>query len=340
MSKLWLWGWEIPAMKAATDGTLDGIVARCKADRLALMVKTHDGLTTNGAWDPDAESAQLVQKCLDAGVDVRAWGYVYPNVDPVKQAAVAMRTQTDYVADAEVEWDGHATEAYAFVAALRAERDRIQTATGKTITLGYAPLPVVSYHDTGQYPAFNQLDVACPQAYAGTGGRDAIGALNWTADEWGRAYPGCNIEPAVYAPDQSADALRAAIALVRSNARAFGHDGDVSVWSYQHLTGDQWNLLAELQAPPAELPVMQPAIPALTTAPTLAGQSVDLVLKPGQVGAFVAHFDYAGTRVLRGAKAYAHTPGRYIVAIYPLAEDETTEHADATPARCVLDVTA
>jgi hypothetical protein len=201
------------------------------------MIKTHDGLATSGAWDRRGRSRELLARLLAAGVPSRCWGYAYPTVDLAGQAELALRAGVDYIADVEVEWDGHVSEARTFVDELRARR-----LSGQLV--GYAPLPIVSYHDgAGQYEEFNRLDVACPQAYAGTGGRDAIGALTWTAAEWERAFARCNIEPAVYAADQDPADLRAAIAFVRAQVRIFGADGDVSVWDWQHMTDEHWAVI-------------------------------------------------------------------------------------------------
>jgi len=235
VSRVWIWLWTIPACEG---GDLDAIVAKAKEHRVGVMVKTSDGLATHGDWDPKHLSPDLLARLRDAGVPVRSWAYVYPTVDLAGQAEVVLRPATDAILDAEGEWDGHAAEAQQLVSDLLARKG--------TRLVGYAPLPIVSYHDgAGQYEEFNRLDLACPQAYAGTGGRDAIGALTWTQREWDRAFARCNIEPAVYAADQDPADLRAAIAFVRAQVRSFGADGDVSVWSWQHMTDEHWAVIDE-----------------------------------------------------------------------------------------------
>lgn len=237
--RIWIWVWTLDACEG---GDLDAIVAKAKAYDVGLIVKTHDGLSTFGAWDRQGRLRELIARCVAAGVPVEAWGYVYPTVDLAGQAETALRAGVGYCADAEVEWDGHATEARVFVNYLLARRQPGQR-------LSYAPLPIVSYHDAGgQYEEFNRLDVARPQAYAGTGGRSAIGALEWSEAEWDRAFPGCHIEPALYAADQDASDLWSAIAFcfaeLAAHRRAFG-DGAVSVWSYQHMTDEHWAVIDE-----------------------------------------------------------------------------------------------
>lgn len=228
---IWLWLWEVTSCE---NGDLAAIVAKAQAHGVGLLVKTHDG----AAAAPNGYLGfRLVEECQLAGVPVRAWGYCYPGVSAQLQADFAAQAGVDYIADVEVEYDGQRAAAAELVDALRAKLP------GRL--LGYAPLPIVSYHDgAGQYEEFNRLDVACPQAYAGTGGRNAIGALSWTAEEWDRAFARCNVEPAVYAADQPADELRKAIAYVSGTARTFGN-GDVSIWSFQHLTAEHWAVIDE-----------------------------------------------------------------------------------------------
>ena len=231
MSQVWLWVWEVAS---CSGGDIAAIVAAAQAHNVGLIVKSHDGATSapNGYL-----GFRLIEECQKAGVPVRAWGYCYPAVNADLQADFAAQAGVDYIADVEVEYDGQRAAAAALVDALRAKLP------GRR--LGYAPLPIVSYHDgSGQYEEFNRLDVACPQAYAGTGGRDAIGALAWAAEEWSRAFGRCNVEPAVYAADQPADELRKAIAYVSGTARSFGN-GDVSIWSFQHLTPEHWGVIDE-----------------------------------------------------------------------------------------------
>lgn len=238
--RIWTWVWTIPQCEG---GNLDAIVARAQTTGVGLIVKVADGLSTAGAWDPQGRAYDLLARCKAAGVPVRSWSYVYPTVDLQGQAEVATRSGYDHIFDAEVEWDGHAAEARLFVDDLLARRN------GQM--LGYAPLPIVSYHDAaGQYQEFNRLDLACPQAYAGTGGRSALGALQWTEQEWDTAFPGCKIEPALYAADQDPADLRSAISYcfgkLVTHDRAFG-DGAVSVWSYQHMTQEHWDVVTEFK---------------------------------------------------------------------------------------------
>lgn len=317
MSTVWIWLWTVDACEG---GDIDAIVAKAKQYRVGVLVKTHDGATSN----PNGQRGFLLVEALRAAkVPVRAWGYCYPGVHPRVQAYFAAQAGVDYIADVEVEWDGHAEEAEKFVYELR------QAMPGRLV--GYAPLPIISYHDTGQYAAFNRLDVACPQAYAGTGGRSAIGALQWTEDEWARAFPGCNIEPAVYAADQSPEDLRAAIAGVRDRATTFGYDGDVSVWSWQHMTPEHWQIIDEFTK---EVPV--------SNDPVYLGQSVTVVtLKRGEVGWLNGVWKWPdGRERTVTKKVYGETVGMKPYVMYPPADPDTdpTEDLDAQPGVFVVAV--
>jgi hypothetical protein len=228
---IWLWVWTV---SSCFGGDIAAIVTFALEHRVGLIVKTHDGATSapNGYL-----GFRLIEECQKAGVPVRSWGYCYPNISAELQADFAAQAGVDYIADVEVEYDGQTAAAAALVDALRSKLP------GKK--LGYAPLPIVSYHDQGAtYEQFNRLDVCCPQAYAGTGDRPAASVLDWTEAEFARMQP-INLEPAVYAADQPASELRVAIAAVRAKVQAFGADGDLSIWSLQHLTPEHVAVIDE-----------------------------------------------------------------------------------------------
>lgn len=223
---LWIWIWEVFSCER---GDIDAIVTKAKSYGVGVIVKTHDGASEN----PNGPSGPaLVRALKSANVPVRAWGYCYPDVDANRQAAFAARTECEYIADVEIEYDGQPEAAQRLTEALREAMP--------TRRLGYSPLPIISYHDGGQYAAFNGLDFAAPQAYAGTGGRDAISVLNWTRTEWNRSFPNMEVEPAVYAADQDPEELRGAVAL----AKTLGN-GDVSIWSWQHMADEHWEVLGK-----------------------------------------------------------------------------------------------
>src|SRR5947209_2907522 len=114
MSRVWIWLWEIASCEG---GDIQAIVAKAKAHRIGVMVKTHDGGTLN----PNGYAGkQLVDALVANGVPCRAWGYCYPNVAASLQAQFAAMAGVDYIADVEVEWDGKGAEAGALVDALRA----------------------------------------------------------------------------------------------------------------------------------------------------------------------------------------------------------------------------
>lgn len=288
MTRVWIWVWTIPACEG---GDLDAIVAKAKAHGVGLIVKTHDGATFGGAWDPQGVSRLLIQKCLDAGVPVRSWGYCYPNVNPDVQAAFAFAPQVGYVADVEGEWDDQPDAARRFADALsvaRAKAAQVADVRGRPVSLAYAPLPIVSLHNGGQYAEFNRVcDYVAPQAYAGTGRRDAIGALQWTEQEWQTAFADAVIEPAIYAADQDSGSFLAAMLYVfgkvAQHQRTFG-DGSLSIWSYQHMTSEHWAAveaaLAQAVPPPPPAPFVPPPAPPATTPPpvTSPGCIVSLAL--------------------------------------------------------------
>ena len=78
-----------------------------------------------------------------------------------------------------------------------------------------------------------------------------------------------------------------------------------------------------------------PPIPQQNTPPEYAGQSAAyLQLAVGQVAHCVGIWKYIdGEDRPRDEKFYAHSPGAYYKEIYPLAEDNTTQHLDARPAK-------
>lgn len=76
--------------------------------------------------------------------------------------------------------------------------------------------------------------------------------------------------------------------------------------------------------------------------PQYAGKSADVTVPPGEVSLLQAIFTYPdGNKRNVQRKIWAHTPGRYIVYIYPPVDPDSdpTENLDATPAIFVVDVT-
>ena len=231
---IWIWLWDI---RACEGGDLQAIAAKAASRDVGVMVKVHDG-------EVDAPNGprglQLITALRDADVRVRSWGYCYPQADLPTQANFARQSLAAgaecYIADAEIEWERKPAQATAFAPLLPPGS-------------GYSPLPIIDLHRAYPYAEFNALGVALPQAYAGTGGRDATGAFTWSEDNWrrwcgqwnasGGAVPA--IEWAVYAADQSADELRTALQLATGPAH-FG-TGDASIWSWQHMTDEHWSVV-------------------------------------------------------------------------------------------------
>lgn len=244
---IWIWN-----VRNCDGGNPDVIAQRCRQHGVTgVLVKSDDG----GAWFDQGQPWPAIAAALRAnGLVVAAWGYHYLD-DWAAEADRAIETIQSgvcdaYVSDLEAESEGKARQCEAFFR-------RIRAAVGDRFPIGYAPLPVIDYHQSLPYLQANAYaDVVIPQFYgrllsSGTDGtlrRHADGSPLWSVDrlweQWERwsaiwRAGGHRVPPIRPAFDAflpgSAEDIPAYIASL--TARQIP---GCSFWSYEHLTKPVW----------------------------------------------------------------------------------------------------
>lgn len=172
MTGQWAWVHYPPSPTDAAP-----LIARLRACGCGgVLVKYNEGNspTDNTSYDYQAAFRALAPQLVAAGIQVAAWGYVYPG-DRLGTlvAAAAKDGAAFYVLDIEGEFDSPtgATDAQAILTDI--------AAAAPGVHLGYAPFPYADLHPLYPYEA---LDAACkicmPQTYWRDLGTTPGGAYN------------------------------------------------------------------------------------------------------------------------------------------------------------------
>jgi hypothetical protein len=261
MTGLWIWVWELSACER---GSVPAILAKAKTSGVAgIILKCgEDGPT------PEQVTPELVAEFAAAGVCLAVWWYCRPHAFDAQIAmlkAVQAMGVTIFVMDAEKEWDvpDNRPAAAQFAARLRAE-------LGPDAFLADAPWSrPVKHGGFFPYAGFGTvMDARCPQFYWQFAKPEAQTPFLADCDlEWQQTAPGQSICPAL-SPVNIDGTVHAPVSELAAALDRYASRQAVSIWSWQHLTAAEWDLLETR----AKTPIANP----------LAGESVPGLVIPGE----------------------------------------------------------
>lgn len=233
------------------------ITARAaKAGLRGVLIKTHDGDEIQPGW------VHLATPLKAAGLVVGAWGSASGRnvVGEATAALAALEAGADwYVIDAEAEFEGRQPQAREFCQRLRQG--------APDAVLGYAPLPMVRYHQAYPYRVFSEYcDLCLPRVYWAAMDWPLRKAWTWTLDDllpFGRPLVPIGQAHGAAVPGDLTEFGRLFLA-----AGSVG----VSFWSWQHATPEQWEAVSAVAAAnPGRPPGPAAAIEDLRRRGVLAG---------------------------------------------------------------------
>lgn len=232
-------GWWIWYLDKALNGrTPEEFAEVCKEHSIThLFIKTSDGADFDG-WKANQDGIAALRA---AGLRVYSWSYHYGD-DPQHEAEAvneALRLGVDgHVLDIEAECEGKR-------AAIEWEWQIIRTAFPNA-WVGYAPLPVIDYHDPALYAVSNRYASAVlPQFYT-----DALGDKynlrylfqlweSWK-DTWDQGKSMPQLMPIGQAYDTTTpETIKAFVQMCKDR-----HIPACSFWEWTASTDDQWNAVA------------------------------------------------------------------------------------------------
>lgn len=245
---LGVWIWEL---QRCESGDLDRLIDRATLSGVSWVAIKAGEDRPNGQI-----TRQRVEYMQSAGIDVAAWWYCVPGAtDTISQLAMLKELAEIHgvqhlICDAEIEWEEHGDrrpEAATFAQAIR-------RAVGPDVYLADAPWPIVSAHPTWPWGEFGSVvDARMDQSYWMQSGQPFAtfagrADANWEKRPQDVRCPiGCTVN---YSGTQHAPLSELGAFLDR-----YADNPARSLWSWQHLSANEWALLAERAkrpAPPGE----------------------------------------------------------------------------------------
>lgn len=250
LSGLGIWIWQLSQCE---HGNVDAIIAKAKSCGVAWLAIKAGENHSNGQV-----TKALVDKLRGAGIVPVAWWYCLPGApNTTAQLSFLAKLRADtgvehFICDAEIEWEQgeHRAEAATFA-------QELQMAVGFDAYLADAPWPIATLHPTWPWAQFGAVMAQRhDQLYWREAGQPFTVFAHRADAAWSqqpKVPARCPIGSTVndageHAPISELAAFLDHYALTEAR----------SLWSWQHLSADEWALLKERATPPT-VPTPLPA---------------------------------------------------------------------------------
>lgn len=256
LTGLGIWIWELAKCEG---GDLDKIAQRCLSAGVFWVAIKAGGSSSNGQV-----TRARVEQLRAAGIEVAAWWYSVPGREEAIGQYALLRDLVNVhgvhhlVMDAEIEWEQHGDrrlEALGFAQGLR----RI---IGPETYLADAPWPIVNAHPTFPWTEFGSIvDARMDQLYWPLSQTPFLAFAERADRQWANRHDvrcpiGCMVD--------YSGTRHAPIADLTAFLDRYRDAPARSLWSWQHISADEWAVLEERRPEMAETapPTTKPEGPA------------------------------------------------------------------------------